>query len=393
MTSSNHWEERQSCLPVSELARNMIDHGVRRIHVLAWRDLADSESGGSEIHADHFMRRWQEAGLEVLHRTSFARARPSMDTRHGYRVIRKGSRLGVFPRTIAAEVTHRMGPYDAVVEIWNGMPWLTPLWCRKPRLVVLHHVHDKMWDQILPGPAAWLGRRLETSWAPRVYRRTETVTLCDDSRGDLLRLGWPASRLHVAPAGVDPFFSPGGDKTPHPSILAVGRLAPVKRTISLLEQLEPVHREMPDMRFTIVGDGPLRPIVESWIELHRAHDWVRLSGRVDDETLRDLYRESWLITSASLAEGWGLTLTEAAGCGTPAVATDIGGHRSAVRDGLTGSLVPLERLGERSHQLLKDHHSRSLMGERAVNWAQSLSWDILASHVLKPLHDEIVLGS
>ncbi len=383
---------RQTCPPVADLARSMIDHGVRRIHVLAWRDLADPDSGGSEIHADHFMRRWQEAGLEVLHRTSFVRGQASMDTRHGYQVIRRGSRLGVFPRTIASEVTHRMGPYDALVEIWNGMPWLSPLWCRRPHLVVLHHVHDKMWDQILPGPAAWMGRTIETSWAPRIYRHTETVTLCEDSRRDLLRLGWPASRVHVAPAGVDPFYSPGGVKTAHPSIVAVGRLAPVKRTIQLLEQLEPVHREIPTMRFTIVGDGPLRPILESWIEERRAHDWVRMCGRVDDAALRNLYRESWLITSASLAEGWGLTLTEAAGCGTPAVATDIGGHRSAVRDGLTGSLVPLEKLGERCVQLLKDHRLRADMGDRAVEWAQSLSWENLAARVLKPLHDEIVLG-
>jgi len=393
VTLSDDWDGRQTCQPVSDMAQAMIDRGVRRIHVLAWRDLADPESGGSEIHADHFMRRWQEAGLDVLHRTSFAHGRPSTDTRHGYRVVRRGSRLGVFPRAIAAEVTHRMGPYDALVEIWNGMPWLSPLWCRKPRLVVLHHVHDKMWDQILPGPAAWFGRRLETSWAPRVYRRSETVTLCEDSRRDLLRLGWPASRVHVAPAGVDPFFSPGGSKTAHPSILVVGRLAPVKRTIELLEQLEPIHHELPEFRFSIVGDGPLRPLLESWIDEREAHDWVRLYGRVENETLRDLYRESWLITSASLAEGWGLTLTEAAGCGTPAVATDIGGHRSAVRDGLTGSLVPLDRIGERCGQLLKDHASRTHMSDQAVAWAKSLSWENLASRVLKPLHDEIVLGS
>jgi len=393
VTKANDEENWLTCPPVSELAQDMIARGVRRIHVLAWRDLDDPESGGSEIHADHFMRRWQEAGLEILHRTSFARGRPSMDRRHGYQVIRKGSRLGVFPRTIAAEITHRMGPYDALVEIWNGMPWFSPVWCRRPRLVVLHHVHDKMWDQILPGPAAWLGRQLETVWAPPVYRRSETVTLCEDSRLDLLKLGWPASRVHVAPAGVDSYFSPGGAKTTHPSILAVGRLAPVKRMIDLLAQLEPVHREIPGMKLTIVGEGPQRPVLESWIDEHVAHDWIRLCGRVDNETLRTLYRESWLITSASLAEGWGLTLTEAAGCGTPAVATDIGGHRSAVRDGVTGSLVPLEALGERCGQLLKDHPMRTNMADRALVWARSLSWDNLASRVLKPLHDEIVLGS
>jgi glycosyltransferase involved in cell wall biosynthesis len=160
--------------------------------------------------------------------------------------------------------------------------------------------------------------------------------------------------------------------------------------IELLEQLDPVHRGMPELRLTIVGDGPQRALLEAWIEEHSAREWVRIRGRVDNETLRDLYRESWLIASASLAEGWGLTLTEAAGCGTPAVATDIGGHRSAVRDGVTGSLVPLDKLGERCGQLLGDRAARDVMAENAVEWARSLSWDALAAGVLQPLHDEIV---
>lgn len=375
---------------LSEMVTQMRDHGVRRVHVLAWRDLEDREAGGSEVHADAFMRRWQEAGLEILHRTSRAVGIPAETVRNGYRVVRRGGRLGVFPRVILAETLHRMGPYDALVEIWNGVPWLSPIWCRKPRLVVLHHVHDRMWEQILPAPAAWIGRHLEASIAPRFYRRTETVTLCEDSKVDLQRLGWPSERIHVAHAGVDPFFSPAGDKTAHPSVVAVGRLAPVKRFVELLEQFESVHDRLPDATLTIVGDGPERARIEQWIDTHRAQSWVRLAGRVDRETLRSLYRSSWLITSASLAEGWGLTLTEAAGCGTPAVVTDIGGHRSSVSDGRTGSLVDVSNLGGRIGDLLLDEHTRGTMGEHAIAWARSLSWDELAASVLRPLHRSIV---
>ena len=62
---------------IDELVADVIDHGVRRVHVLAWRDLDDPDAGGSELHADEFMRRWAAAGLEIVHRTSAAAGLPA----------------------------------------------------------------------------------------------------------------------------------------------------------------------------------------------------------------------------------------------------------------------------------------------------------------------------
>jgi hypothetical protein len=100
---------------IEELATELIGNGVRRVHVLAWRDLDDPDAGGSEVHADEFMRRWAAAGLEVLHRTSFAEGLPDAAVRNGYDVVRKGSRYSVFPRTVVSELTRRMSRYDALV--------------------------------------------------------------------------------------------------------------------------------------------------------------------------------------------------------------------------------------------------------------------------------------
>ena len=68
---------------IEQLATEMITAGARRVHVLAWRDLADPDAGGSEVHADEFMRRWAAAGLDITHRTSEAVGQPSTSTRNG----------------------------------------------------------------------------------------------------------------------------------------------------------------------------------------------------------------------------------------------------------------------------------------------------------------------
>ena len=161
---------------IEELVASVMARGIRRVHVLAWRDLDDPDAGGSEVHADEFMRRWAAAGLEIVHRTSAAVDLPAESERHGYRVVRRGSRYSVFPRTVVSELAGRMGPSDALVEIWNGVPWFSPVWYRRPHLTILHHVHGPMWDQVMPGPLAGAGRFLEARLAPPFYRASETVT-------------------------------------------------------------------------------------------------------------------------------------------------------------------------------------------------------------------------
>ena len=377
-----------SSLDVSSMAAAMIERGVRRIHVLAWRDLDDKDAGGSEVHADEFMSRWAAAGLDVVHRTSAAVGRPSADRRNGYSVIRRGGRLTVFPRAIVAEMFRSMGRYDAVVEIWNGVPWLSPLWCRRPRVLVLHHVHGPMWDQMFSRPFAAVGRRLEASWAPPLYRRTPTITTSEDTRHELIELGWRPELVHTGPVGVDEFFCPSESvsKTSEPSVLAVGRLAPVKRFDRLLDQMLEVRRMVPNASLTLVGDGPLNASLREWVTENDAEAWVTFAGRVSRDELRDLYRRSWIVASASLAEGWGLALTEAAGCGTPAAATDIFGHRCSVLDGRTGLLGPIDELSSSIVRLLTDHELRGTLATTGVERARELSWDVLAADVLRPLY-------
>jgi glycosyltransferase involved in cell wall biosynthesis len=97
-----------------------------------------------------------------------------------------------------------------------------------------------------------------------------------------------------------------------------------------------------------------------------------------------------VVASASLAEGWGLTLTEAAACGTPAVATDVNGHRSSVVDGVTGVLAPLDRLGDAIADVLLDDVLRARLGAAALARARTLTWESSARGVLQALHDQVL---
>jgi glycosyltransferase involved in cell wall biosynthesis len=374
---------RWSSTKIGDLAA---DAGIGRIHVLAWRDLDDIEAGGSELHASTVAARWAAAGIEVVMRTSHAAGSPPSAIRDGYEIVRHAGRYLIFPRAVAAELFGRHGRRDALVEIWNGVPFLSPLWARGHRATWLHHVHEDMWPMVLPPKLARAGQLLERRIAPPFYRRTPIVTLSESSRAHILsRLRLPADNVHVVPPGIDPGFSPG-DEAPDPTVVAVGRLMPSKDFPALLDAMAAVRRKVPHARLRIIGEGYERPNLERRIAELDATEWCTLEGRVAPEVLLEAYRSAWIVASTSRAEGWGMTLTEAAACATPAVATRIPGHTDAVVDNETGLLVDRnDELAPAIVRLLTDHDVRRHQAAAALTRSAHLSWDRTAFETLAVL--------
>jgi len=368
--------------------------GVRRVETYAWRDLDDAEAGGSELHADEIFRRWAAAGIEIVHRTSTA-DQPREFDRHGYRVIQRGGRFDVFPRVALRQAIRRRPADTATIEIWNGVPWLAPVWAPRRRLVWMHHVHREMWAEALPRPFDAIGRTVETRIAPLLYRRSTFATLSESSADDIETLGIDRSRLTVIPPGVhDRFVPDAARRSDDPHVVVVGRLASVKRQRLALDALARARQEIPDLTVDLVGDGPDRASVQAWIDGHAARSWVRLRGRVSDEELVEAYQEAWLVLSASYAEGWGMSLTEAGACETPAVATDIAGHRGSAIADVTGLLIAdpddlAGALGRGVVELIRDAPRRRSMGVAALGHAQGLSWEAVATRHLDLLTDAV----
>jgi glycosyltransferase involved in cell wall biosynthesis len=363
--------------------------GLRRIHLVAWRDLDDIEAGGSEVHAAEVARRWAEAGIDVLLRTSYAAGHPAKTRRDGYDVVRKAGRYLVFPRTAAAETAHRHGRRDGLVEIWNGMPFLSPLWCRGPRVVLMHHVHAEMWRMVLPPRLAFLGDTLESRIAPKIYRRSRMITLSPTSKAEMLEIGFRDDRVEVVPPGIAAHFTPGGARTVHPSIVACGRLQPVKRFDRLIRAVVKAHEQVPDLTLTIVGTGALREELGALVDQYDAADYITFAGRVTDEELVELYRSAWAVASSSVREGWGMTLTEAAACGTPAVATRIPGHIDAVAEGRSGLLADdVDGLAAHLVTVANDRALREQLSAGALAHAATLSWNQTATRILLALAEE-----
>ena len=362
--------------------------GIRHLHIVAWRDLADVEAGGSEVYIARLAERYAAAGMEVFVRTSYAQGHRPRGERDGYELLRRAGRNMVFPTTILEEATRRHGPIDGLIEVWNGVPYFSPVWYRGPNAVILHHVHQEMWDLVLESPQlARIGRFLEARVAPLFYRGTEVITDSASSRAEIVEvLRLAPERVSVAPPGIDDRYRPGPEKSPTPLVVAVGRLMPSKRFDELVRVVAACKPDHPDLELVIVGDGYERENLLEQIAELGAQDWIHLPGFVQDDELLSLYQRAWTVASASMAEGWGMTLTEAAACGTPAVASRISGHVDAVADGTSGLLADDSAAMVRHlDAVLGDRALRERLSAGAIEHASRLTWDATARLIFERL--------
>lgn len=364
------------------------ESNIRKISIVAWRDLDDITAGGSEIHAHEIAKRWAEAGLDVTMRTASTSNNDSVSIRNGYKVVRKSSKYNVFGQTLASGFLGRMPESDVLVEIWNGMPFLSPLWSRGPRVVILHHVHEKaLWRSVLPLGLADLGAYFERKIAPKFYRNTRVITPSTSSANEVIDLlGWPDHQVNVVHPGVNSRFRPQGPKNDRPLIFSIGRLVEVKRYDWVIRAVDEVRRRVGDVQLVIAGEGAQKKQLNDLVSDLKATSWCKLIGKISDEELVRYYRRSWAVVSASMREGWGMTLTEAGACGTLSLASRIPGHMDAVVDGETGYLFDtLDQLVDYLETVINDRELARRLSVGALRHSSKLTWDAAATRAFQIL--------
>lgn len=370
-----------------EMAERADRSGLRRLHMFAFRDLDDPDAGGSEEHASQVAAHLAAAGREVVLHTARVKGAPQEVERDGFRVVRRGGRLGVFATSVLDELTGRLGRADGLIEIFHGVPFFTPLWSRRPQVGVVHHVHLGTWDVLLPGPLGRIGEAVERHLVPRVYRGRTLLTAAPSALDEIVEhYRVDRSDVAVAPHGIDPRFAPGGVRHPRPLVVAVARLMPQKGISDLLAVLARVAPQVPGLEAVVVGDGPHRARFEAEAAGLGLDGVVSFAGRAGDAELLEWYRRAWVVVSASHREGFGLTLIEAAACGTPVVARRIPGHVDALAHDRSGLLADgVDGLAAAVVGVLSDPALRDRLSRGALEHAQSFRWDRSTAALLAAL--------
>ena len=301
-------------------------------------------------------------------------------------VHRMGTRLTVFPK--AAWTCLRQGlarDADVVLEVINGITFLTPLWLRRPRVALVHHIHRDHYVAEMGRPGAVAALLAETLPLRALYRDTTFLTISEAGRHDLTELKLPADRIHVAYLGVEPPPFEAAQRSATPRLLYLGRLKQYKRVELLLDVLEAI----PEAVLDLAGEGDHREALEAEIARRGLTGRVVLHGHVSEAFKAELLSRSWVNLTASSAEGWCLTVMEAAMYRTPSAALAVGGLPESIEDGRTGLLAQDGAgLVEQVRALVGDRALRERLGDTAYDRASGFTWERTARENLAVLEHE-----
>lgn len=224
------------------------------------------------------------------------------------------------------------------------------------------------------------GRQLSTLDL-EIHRAASThlSPVCQQTYFHALGLGVQAQHLHLIPNGVDTHtFSPAANIKPNhwrqqwgiadhvPLVAFVGRLSPEKGPDVFLRTALAVKQRVPDVRFVLVGDGPLKQDLQHTIQQLELGDAVHLVGLIQD--MPGVYKELDVVVSTSRSEAMPLALMEAMASGLPIVATRVGGVPDMVQHGLTGWLCgdgDFDSIATHVTQILMHPTDRQAMSLRA----------------------------
>lgn len=343
--------------------------------ILNWRDPKNPKAGGAETVTLEHAKAWVQSGHAVTWLAANFPGAKAKEEIQGITFLRRGNVVTLFLHAILHYLFSSQ-QYDLVVDEVHGLPFFTPLYVRKPKLAFIHEVAGDIWESMFGFPLNKIGLGLE-KLSFLFYKNIPFLTVSESTADDLKKMG--ARNITVIHNGIV-FHTSDKKKAGVPTYIFISRLVKMKGVEDILRAFSYIHRVDNSSLLWIVGTGEKSYVdqLKHQGEILGISAKVMYWGRVSEQGKYDLLKQSQLLLHASVKEGWGLVVIEAASQKTPAVVYNVAGLRDSVKNGLTGIVISSntpKKLAEEAMKLMQDQQKLKEMQENAYEWAKSLTWE------------------
>jgi len=288
-------------------------------------------------------------------------------------------------------------------DLWGGTP-----------IIHMFHTLGEMKNRIARSAAEREGE-YRINGEKQVLGRVDRITVATLAELTQLRFLYKAdpNKMVIIPPGVDVghFYPIPSDEAKsfiglHPEdrmILFVGRIEPLKGVDTLIEAMAclKLKQDGRPVHLAIIGGDPSASPEQMTTEMTRLQKLcddlgldqsVVFLGKRDQDKLPYYYSAAEVVVMPSHYESFGMVALEAMACGTPVIASEVGGLAYLVRDGETGFTIPAEEpemLCEKLSWLLNDEALHQKMSGQAAEYAQDYAWEKIAKQIVE-VYEELV---
>lgn len=396
------------------------DTGGMNVYV---RDLT-RELGRQGIHVDVFTRSQDEHVPHIVHELGYGNRVVHIPA--GPEEPKSKSDIAKYIPEFAEGIKKFAEEKGVTYDVIHSHYWMSGLaakslsdaWGGTP-IVHMFHTLGEMKNRVARSEDEKAGQdRLDGE--RQVLRRANRIIVATLAELTQLRFLYrtDVQKLVVIPPGVDTshFYSIPADeakqfiglKPENRMILFVGRIEPLKGVDTLIQAMSCLDQSLTSAKrpvhLAIIGGEPHADPKDMSAEMSRLQkmcddlcmgSMVLFLGKRAQDTLPYYYSAAEVLVMPSLYESFGMVALEAMACGTPVIASEVGGLGYLVQNGETGYTIPdsdPEMLCEKLSILLGDNELREKLGERAAEYAQNYDWEKIALKIMDVYKEVISVG-
>ena len=296
------------------------------------------ESGGAEVLTDALASHLAKNN-EVFFITSSFPGSLNKQTHANYTILRKGNTLTcILHAFFIYKKLSREKRLDLIIDQAHGVPFFSILYPNRPKIFTLiHEVAGELWSAILP---IKIGYAIDNIWIP-LYRSAMWLTVSASTKKELIGHGIPDSQISIIPNFTAIQLEAIPQKNTHPTLLVLGRIAPVKQIEHAIAVFRIAKKTIPNLQLIIAGKTSKKYIsYHKKISFLAAQDTaITIKVNISEQEKIELLKKSHILLMPSKKEGYGIAILEANACGTPAIGYDVPGIRDAIINNTTGLLA------------------------------------------------------